>query len=310
MIIITGSIAYDYIMNFPGKYSDHILPDQIHNINISFILDNFERRTGGTAGNVSYSLGLLNTPQILFSYAGKDFQEYSNKFKKLGIDLKQVYIDKKKHTATGFVIADKENNQIWGYFYGATDNAYKLKLEKVARKNDLVLIGPSGAKGSMSFVNQCIKLKIPYMFDPGFTLTQITDKNLEKGVKFAKYIIGNDYEIEVIKKRIKNWKKYFSKKIIIITLGEKGAVIKKDDKIFNISPAKPKKVIDPTGAGDAFRSGFLAGLEKKFDLKTCGQMGSIAAVYAVEKYGCQEHFYTKEKFIKRYGQNYKSMLNL
>ncbi|HZJ18398.1 MAG TPA: PfkB family carbohydrate kinase [Patescibacteria group bacterium] len=310
MIIVTGSIAYDYIMNFPGKYADHILPDKIHTINISFILDKFERRTGGTAGNVSYSLGLLKTSHILFSYAGKDFREYADKFKKLKIDLKNVLIDKKKHTATGFAIADKNNNQIWGYFYGAADNIFKLKLEGVANKNDLVLIGPSGAKGSMSFVDQCIKLKIPYMFDPGFILTQVTDNYLEKGIANAKYIIGNDYEINVIKKRVKKWKKYFKNKIIITTLGEKGAEIEENGKIYRIKSAKAKVALDPTGAGDAFRSGFLTGLEKRFDLKTCGQMGSIAAVYAVENYGCQEHVYTKEEFIKRYGQNYKTMLNL
>jgi adenosine kinase len=310
MIIITGSIAYDYIMDFPGKYADHILPDKIHTINISFILNKFERRTGGTAGNVSYSLGLLKTPHILFSYIGKDYPEYFAKFKKTGINLDNVKIDKTKHTSTGFAIADKSNNQIWGYFYGAGENTYKLDLKKIANKNDLVLIGPSGAKGSMSLVNQCIKLKIPYMFDPGFILTQVTNKELEKGIKNAKYIIGNDYEINVIKNRVKNWKKYFKNKMIITTLGEKGTLIEDLGKIYRIKSAKVKKILDPTGAGDAFRSGFLAGLEKGFDLKTCGQMGSVAAVYAVEKYGCQEHLYSKKEFVERYSQNYKTMLNL
>ena len=310
MIIITGSIAYDYIMDFPGKYADHILPDKIHTINISFILNKFERRTGGTAGNTSYSLGLLKTPHILFSYIGKDYLEYFDKFKKIGINLTNLIVDKNKHTSTGFAIADKANNQIWGYYYGAGDNNYRLNLKKVANNNDLVLIGPAGAKGSMSLVTQCIKFKIPYMFDPGFILTQVSDKDLEIGVSNAKYIIGNDYEISVIKKRVKNWKKYFKDKIIITTLGEKGTVIEDNGKVYRIKPAKVKKVLDPTGAGDAFRSGFLAGVDKGFDLKTCGQMGSIAAVYAVENYGCQEHKYTKKEFVKRYSQNYKTMLNL
>lgn len=310
MIIITGSIAYDYIMDFPGKYADHILPDKIHTINISFILNKFERRTGGTAGNVSYSLGLLKIPHTLFSYIGKDYQEYFEKFKKIGINLNNLKIDKTKHTSTGFAIADRKNNQIWGYYYGAGESTYKLNLKKVANKNDLVLIGPSGAKGSMSFVDQCIQHKISYMFDPGFILTQITDKDLEKGIANAKYIIGNDYEIDVIKNRVKKWKKYFKNKIIITTLGEKGALIEENGKTYKIKPAKVNKALDPTGAGDAFRSGFLAGLEKGFNLKTCGQMGSVTAVYAVENYGCQEHIFTKEEFIKRYSQNYKTMLNL
>lgn len=310
MLIITGSIAYDYIMNFPGKYSDHILPDKIHSINISFILDNFERRRGGTAGNVSYALGLLNTPHILFSYAGKDFGEYKKTFNKAGIDLSNVLIDKKTYTATGFAIADKVHNQIWGYFYGAARNNQDLKLRIVAKKGDLVLAGPTGTKATMNMVNQCIKQKINYMFDPGFILTDATKKDLDLGVKHAKYIIGNDYEIEVIKKRVTKWRTYFKKKIVITTLGKEGSIIENLSGAIKIHPAKIKKAVDPTGAGDAWRGGFLAGLEIGFDLKTCGQMGAIASAYAVEGYGTQDYKYSLIQFKNRYRQNYNKMLKL
>lgn len=310
MIIVTGSIAYDYIMDFPGKFGDQILPNQIHKINLSFIVSNFAKRRGGTAGNVSYSLGLLSTPHILFSAAGKDFSEYKKTFEDIGISTKHVVIDQKKYTSTGFAMTDKTNNQIWGYFYGAADMMSKLKLKTVTKKNDLVLVGPCGATGSMSFVRQCISLQVPYMFDPGFILTQINDEELALGVKHASYLIGNDYEITLIKKRLKNFNSLTEKSIVITTLGEKGAEIVKDKKIIKIKPAKPKKVIDPTGAGDAWRSGFLAGLERNYDLPTCAQMGAIAAVFAIEHYGTQEHAYTGKEFIKRYRQTYKSLLKL
>ncbi|MCL5432773.1 MAG: PfkB family carbohydrate kinase [Patescibacteria group bacterium] len=310
MLIITGTIAYDYIMDFPGSFSDHILPDQIHKINLSFIVNKFARRRGGTAGNVSYSLGLLKTPHTLFTYAGKDFEDYGKTFTKLGVSLHGVSIDKKNYTSTGFAMADKSNNQIWGYFYGASDNIPNLKLKKVAGRKDLILIGPAGAYGSMSFVKQCVKLGIDYMFDPGFILTQVTDEDLTIGVTNSKFIIGNDYEISLIKNRVKNWKKNFSSKVVITTLGEKGAVIEEKGKIYRIKPIKVQKAVDPTGAGDAWRSGFLAGVERRFSLETCGQMGSVAASFAVEKYGSQEHFYSIDEFKNRYRKTYKSLIDL
>lgn len=310
MIIVTGTIAYDYIMNFPGKFGDHILPDKIHKINLSFNVNKFAKRRGGTAGNVSYSLGLLQTPNILFSIAGKDFEEYKKEFLKLNINLDYVTIAKSNYTSTGFAMADKLDNQIWGYFLGASDKIYTLDLKKVAKKSDLVLVGPSSAKGSMSFVSQCIKLGVDYMFDPGFILTEIKNNQLELGIKNAKYIIGNDYEITLIKSRVKNFDKAMENKILITTLGEKGAIIETPKKTYKIRIAKPEKIVDPTGCGDAWRSGFLAGLQRGFDLQVCGQMGAVAAAYAIENYGSQEHKYTKKEFENRYRQNFNSLIKL
>ncbi len=310
MIIVTGSIAYDYIMDFPGKYGDHILPDQIHKINLSFIVNKLEKRRGGTAGNTSYSLGLLKTPHILFSVAGKDFTDYKNELQKYNIDLSNVAIDNQNYTATGFAMTDNANNQIWGYFYGAAENISKLKLNKVATSKDLVLIGPSGARGSVSLIKQCIKLEIPYMFDPGFILTQVADKDLTQGVKNAALIVGNDYELEIIGKRVKNFPQVKKGKIVITTLGEKGAVIENKGKVIKIKPVKNCQLVDPTGAGDAFRSGFLAGFEKKINLEICGQMGAVAASFAIEHYGTQEHFFTIKEFTRRYRETYNKNLVL
>lgn len=295
-------------MDFPGSFSDHILPDQIHKINLSFIVKTFAKRRGGTAGNVSYTLGLLGTPHKLFSTAGQDFGEYQTVLSSLNIDTSDVKIYQDTYTATGFGMTDKTDNQIWGFFYGANEFVDELKLKTVAGKKDFVLIGPQGAKGSLSFVKQCVELKIPYMFDPGFILTQVSDNELTYGVKNAQFVIGNDYEITLIKKRVKNFEKNIEDKVIITTLGEKGALIEKADQKIIIRPANAKKIADPSGAGDAWRAGFLAGFNKDFDLQICGQMGAVAAVFAVENYGTQEHVFTKKGFAKRYKETYNKNL--
>jgi len=310
MLIITGSLAFDYIMGFPGSFSDHILPEHMHNINLSFIVDSFVKRRGGTAGNVSFTLGLLETPHKLFSYVGNDFEEYDVVLKKLNIDTSNVQIDLTDHTATGFAMADKEQNQIWGFYYGAAAKNAQLKLATVANKNDLVLIGPQGAEGSLSLIKQCIQLQIPYMFDPGFILTQVNNTDLEHGLNHAAYIIGNEYEIKLMTERLNQWEIITANKVIIMTLGSKGAVINTPDQEYKIKPTQAERVVSTTGAGDAWRGGFLAGMERGFDLQVCGEMGAIAGSFAVEHVGTQEHFYSKKAFAKRYQDTYNQTLEL
>lgn len=310
MLIVTGSLAYDYIMDFPGSFSDHILPEHTHNINLSFIVNRFAKRRGGTAGNVSYALGLLNTPHILFSYAGKDFDEYKQAFEKLSIRTSGIHIDKDDHTATGFAMSDKNQNQIWGFYYGAASKNKELKLKTIAKKKDLVLIGPQGAEGSLSFINQCIELEIPYMFDPGFILTQVTNKDLQLGLKNAKYIIGNEYEMTLMRDRIEPFARIIRDKTIITTFGGKGATIDSENKRYEIKCVKVVSVASTTGAGDAWRGGFLAGLEKGLDLQTSGQMGAVASSFAVEYFGTQEYTFTKKEFTKRYTDTYNAKIEI
>lgn len=297
-------------MGFPGQFGDHILPDQTYSINLSFIVQQFERRRGGTAGNVSYTLGLLATPHKLLCFVGKDIDPYKKDFKKLGIDTKGLFVDKATYTATGFDMTDKKENQIWGYFYGAMEKNHTIKLTKYATKNDFVLIGPQGAKNSISFVKQCIAAGIPYMFDPGFILTEVQNDDLLLGLTHATYIIGNEYEMKLITERISSWENIAKTKIVITTLGEKGALIVSPERTYTIPPVKVNNVVETTGAGDAWRGGFLAGLIRGLDLKTCGQMGAVAGAYAVEHYGTQEHMYTPAEFAKRYRQAYGSLLKL
>ncbi|MGH7203822.1 MAG: PfkB family carbohydrate kinase [Candidatus Levyibacteriota bacterium] len=310
MLIITGSLAYDYIMGFPGSFSDHILPEQTHNINVSFIVDNFAKRRGGTAGNVSYTLGLLGTPHVLFSYAGKDFVEYKKDFHELGIKTNHVEIDENDYTATGFAMADKKQNQIWGFYYGAAAKNETLDLKKVAKKSDYVLIGPQGATASIGLIKQCVELEIPYMFDPGFILTQVTNKDLLIGLKHADTIIGNAFEMTTINNRIKDFASIEKSKIIITTLGEKGATIDLRKKRHKIPSVKVAKIGATTGAGDAWRGGYFAGRVRGFDYEISGRMGAVASSFAVEHVGTQDQTYTLKEFAKRYKDGYNENLKL
>lgn len=309
MLIITGTLAYDYIMDFPGVFSNHILPDQIHKINISFTAEKFERRFGGTAGNVSYNLGLLRTPHLLFSVAGRDFREYKRRLNKLGVDTNYVLEDKTAYTDSGFAMTDKKDNQIWGYFYGASKKIPQLKLKKIAKKDDFVLLGPSRKSGTISFIKQCIDFGLQYMFDPGFLLTDLTSNELLYGISHASHIVGNDYEITVMKKRIKDWQNVVSEKVVITTLGEKGSLVQTKKGTQRIKSSRPTNVVDPTGAGDAFRAGFLAGIDRGYDLVSSGQMGSAVASFAVEQYGAQEHTFTLKDLEERYRQTFGKKLN-
>ncbi|HEX7042890.1 MAG TPA: PfkB family carbohydrate kinase [Patescibacteria group bacterium] len=311
MIILTGSIAYDFIVDFPGKFEDSILPTEIHKINLSFIVNNHKRRRGGTAANTYYTLSLLNTKSKLFAMVGKDISEFENDYEKIGFLLPDVVKDENELTSTGFAITDKANNQIWGYSYGAASKSSKLRLSKIAKKGDLVLIGPCGRDGTMGFTKQCIKLGLDYLFDPSLLLSGLTDEDIALGIQHAKYFLGNDYEMALMEKRLgKKWPSLLEGKIIITTLGAKGAKIKSKGKVYTIGIARPKEIVDPTGAGDAWRGGFLAGVQRGFDLQICGQMGAVASSFAIECYGTQEHKFTTEQFQERYRKNFADMLQL
>lgn len=310
MTIVTGSIAYDSIMNFPGSFSDHILPDQIHNINLSFIVNSYAKRRGGTAGNLSYTMGLLGVKHKLFAYAGNDFGDYKKAFDELGIDTSNVAIDDNDATAIGIALADKNQNQIWAFYPGAASRSSELDLKTIAKDDDFIVVGPQGVEGSLSFIKQCIAMNLRYMFDPGFILTQVSNEDLELGLKHADIIIGNDYEIQLMQDRISHWDTIIKGKIVITTLGEKGTHIKEGETETTIAPATVKTVATTTGAGDAWRGGFIAGRDLGFDLITSAEMGSIAGAYAVEHIGTQEHTYTKEEFTKRYKETYNKDLNI
>lgn len=325
MLIITGSLAFDQILNLPGKFADYILPDKIHQLNVSFTTDNHKKGFGGTAGNQVYSLALLGEKPILLASAGGDFLPYKKFLKKHGIDTSYIKIFPEQNTATGFSITDLTDNQIWGFSKGAMKEAKTLKiknekLKKVMRSLSLswtdlfVMIAPNEPQAIENYLDECIGLKIPFGFDPAFYVPVLSPEVLRKGFENARIIFGNDYEISLLAKRLKmSEEKFISEigqnQIVIETLGEKGSVIYNGGKKIKITPAKTEKIVDPTGAGDAYRSGFLAGFLRKMPLKICGQIGSVTASFAIENYGTINHYFTKKEFEKRYLKSYGREIN-
>lgn len=310
MVIVTGSLAFDYIMNFPGSFKDHINPYKIHVINLSFLVSNLKKEKGGTAGNIAYSLGLLNEPVSIVSSAGHDFNEYKKFLKKSGVDTSLIKVHKNEYTARAYILTDQKNNQITSFYPGAMRFSKTLKID--GERSDIVVIAPDDPESMNNFVNECQMKNLPYLYDPGMQLPSLRDTYLRHGIKKAKILIGNDYEIGLIKNRLNFSEKDFLDfvEVLIITLGEKGSIIKTKNQEYFIKPARPRRIADPTGAGDAYRAGFLKGFLLGLDLQICGQMGSVTACYAIEKYGTTNHSFTVDEFKKRYKQNFGESLML
>lgn len=295
-VLVTGSLAFDVIMDFPGRFADHIDPTKIHILNLSFLVDTLKKQRGGTAGNIAYNLALLKTPVSILGSGGEDFDEYQSFLQKAGVDVSNIKIVKGEQTSQAFIITDQADNQITAFYPGAMSENLNLSMEA----SDFAVISPNDPKAMVNFAKECQALKIPYMFDPGMQLPRLSDQDLKTGIEGAKILIGNDYEIGMIKKRLK----IIKVEILVVTLGEQGSQIHTKEGSMNIRAAKPKEVVDPTGAGDAYRAGFLSGYLKGLDLKECGQMGSVAACYSVEKYGTTTHSFTLNEFQQRYKENY------
>lgn len=324
-VIVTGSLGYDYIMDFPGRFADRIMPDKIHQISLSFLVDKLDKQFGGTAGNIAYTLKLLGIEPTIFSCAGNDFAEYAAHLDHF--DISKQFIKRYSNVATGayFVVTDQEDNQIGAFYMGATKNAKELSIirllqqhiqEDLLHRASFIVISPTDPVAMTRYVRDCQALKISYMYDPAFQIDHFTTIELRQGITRSTILIGNDYEIALIEKKlgISHADLLQLTPIVVTTLGSKGSVIEsriknKESKV-DIKPALPKNTSDPTGAGDAYRAGFLAGYLRNFDLKMCGQMGSVAAVYTVEKYGTQTHTFSKREFIERFAENYGGTITL
>ncbi len=312
-ILITGSIAYDRIMDFPGYFKDQILPEKIHILNVSFLVKELKESFGGTAGNITYNLALLGEkPTILANVGAKDFIMYESWLKKNKIDLSQVKILPGQHTASAYIITDQADNQITGFYPGAMAKPVTAnrKWKIVNRNYKIAIVSPQNPV-DMVKLPQIFKAKnIPYIFDPGQQVTSLADSQLRKAIAGAKVLIGNDYEINLISKKIgwSNGDLVKKTEILITTFGSKGSVIKQGDKIYKIPPAKPKNTSDPTGAGDAYRAGLIYGLLQNWPLAKIGRFAGLVSVYTVEKYGTQTHRFTWQDLKKRYRQNFKEQL--
>ncbi len=303
-VIVTGSISYDFIMDFPGRFSDRIMADKIHQISLSFLVDHLEKQFGGIGTNISYNLKLLGVEPVLVAAAGKDFAPFAAFLRKHRIATSSVRVHKDVSTSSYFVVTDKEDNQIGAFYVGAQKYAPRLSLSGLS--GDLVIVAPTDPLAMKKRVAECKSLGLQYVYDPAFQIATFSAEELREGIDGAKILFGNDYEIALIedKLEISHEELILMVPVVVTTLGSKGSIIETRTESIHVSIAKPKAVVDPTGAGDAYRAGFLAGYLKNLDLAVCGQMGSTAAAYAVETYGTVAHHFTKKEFLKRYRHNF------
>jgi adenosine kinase len=308
-ILVTGSIAYDRIMNFPGHFKDNIMPDQIHNLNVSFFVNEFRESYGGTGGNIAYNLNLLKTNFTTWANVGEDFKNYKQWFLKNNIDISKIKVFEDQKTASAYIITDQTDNQIAGFFPGAMMESISLK--PIPLKNiELAIVAPQNPIDMVELPLLFKENEIPYIFDPGQQVSSLNGEQLKQSINGSKVLIGNDYEIKLIQEKTKWTLEYLQKQteILIITLGEKGSKIYTKKKGYDIKPADPENTSDPTGAGDAYRAGLIKGLIEKWPIEKIGKFAGLISVYTVEKYGTQTHEFTWSELEKRYRQNFKEQL--
>jgi adenosine kinase len=303
-IAVTGSLAYDYIMDFPGYFKDHILPDKIHMLSVSFLVDSMRRLRGGVAGNIAYTMALLGERPLVVAAAGHDFAEYREHLQGVGVDASGIKEIADEFTASCFFNTDKANNQIVAFYMGAMAHDASLSLaDHGLGPDDLVLISPTSPEAIEKFAHECRALHIPYVFDPGKQTPRLEKRHLEAGLGGARVLMGNDYEYGMMARTlgISEQELIASTPIAVVTRGAEGSLIYQNGAEPLTVPVAPVgDVRDPTGAGDAYLAGLVVGLVHNLPLDVSGRIGALASAYCIEQKGCQEHSFTPATFAERY----------
>jgi adenosine kinase len=307
-IVITGSIAYDYLMSFPGTFSEHFLPEHLNRLSVSFLVDTMDKRRGGCAPNIAYTLALLGERPLLMATAGEDFGEYRTWLDAAGVDTGYVKQIDGKFTASFFCSTDQHNNQIASFYTGAMAHAGELSFRNMPRCG-LAIIAPNDPAAMVQYADECRTLGIRYIFDPGQQCARMSGEELAEGLRGAAVVICNDYEFELLKQKtgLDEAAILRQAETLIITRGEHGSSVVTADGRTNIAAVTPRRIVDPTGVGDAFRGGLIKGLALELSADLAAQMGSVAATYALEHLGGQSHSYTFGEFVGRYEEHFSAL---
>jgi adenosine kinase len=300
-IIVSGSLAYDRIMNFPGNFSDHILTEKIHVLNVCFQVDGMKEKFGGTAGNIAYALMMMGEKPIISATIGYDYHRYYDWFLLHGIQPGSVRIIEEECTACAYITTDRSDNQITGFNPGAMRHSSMLDFNNLSPQDTLLIVGPGNFEDMVNYPRACKERGIGYILDPGQSLPMWDAGNLAEAIKGSRILIVNDYELDLVMHKTGFDKKALLEMTgaIITTLGESGSRISTTEGDTDISVIRPDRVEDPTGAGDAYRGGLISGLLHGMNLEESARMGSVCASFAVESYGTQEYRFTSEEFQRR-----------
>jgi adenosine kinase len=300
-IIVSGSLAYDRIMDFPGHFSDHILPGKIHVLNVCFQVNGMREKFGGTAGNIAYALSLVGEKPIISAAIGHDHHRYFDWMAKNGIPTDDIKIIKDEFTACAYITTDLADNQITGFNPGAMKYSSSLDFDKLNSEDTIAIISPGNLEDMVNYPRICKERGIGYIFDPGQSLPVLNAPDVADAIDGCRILISNDYELDLITKKTALDRNDLIRRAgtVIVTLGEKGSQVLTAGGEINIPAIKPRKVEDPTGAGDAYRGGLISGLIKGKDIEECARMGSVCASFAVESYGTQNYRFGPEEFEER-----------
>jgi adenosine kinase len=307
-IVVTGSIAYDYLMSFPGKFTEHFLPEHMHRVSLSFLVDSMDKRRGGCAPNIAYTLALLGERPLLMATAGEDFGEYRQWLDAAGVDTSLVKQVGGKFTASFFCSTDEHNNQIASFYTGAMADAGELSFRGV-KDCGLAIISPNDPGAMVQYAEECRTLGISYIFDPGQQVARMSGDELKDGTVGAAIVICNDYEYEILKQKtgLEEADILRHSDALIVTRGEHGSTIITKAERVNVSAVTPRRIIDPTGVGDAFRGGLMKGIAVGLPYAEAAQIGSVAATYALEHLGGQSHSYSFQEFMERYEEHFPAL---
>ncbi len=312
-VVVSGSIAIDRIMKFDGRYKDYIRPEKLESLSISVFLKELQDCQGGVGANIAYSLALLGESPVLVGAAGRDAVAYMEKLAHLGVDITQVH-ESELPTASFNVMTDGDENQVGGFYPGAMFDSASLTFEPWRRADAILVVSPHDPVAMRRQVEQCAQWDLRLCYDVGQQVSNLDAEDLRAGVETAQWLILNEYEMSAMAAKIGRSVADIKAKVpvVVTTLGKMGSVIEGTEvaETVRVGIVKPEHVADPTGAGDAYRAGFLYGLARGWDLKVCGQLGAVCGTYAIESVGTQGHKFSLKEVATRYEEAFGEVLTL
>jgi len=311
-VVLTGSVAYDYLMSFPGRFKDHILPDHLDSLSLSFLVDSLERRPGGIAANIAYSLALLGERPRVLATVGEDFEDYRRSLDTIGVVTSDIKVISGLLTASFFVTTDETDSQIASFYTGAMAHATELSFADLATQPYLVLISPNDPQAMIAYADECMELGIDYFYDPSQQILRLDAETLEVGIRGCEALFANEYELALIEDKTSLTIDDIIKmtEFAVITRGEEGSDLYTSEGRQRIPIVPPQTTAEPTGVGDSYRAGFLKGYLHGLPLDCCCMMGALCATYSLEHLGPQSHQFTLDEFAARFDTEFESKCDL
>lgn len=299
--LICGSFAYDTIMVFHDKFKNHILPDKVHMLNVSFLVPDMRREFGGCAGNIAYNLKLLGGDGMPMATVGNDFEPYARWMDQCGVYRKHVKVMENEYTAQAYITTDMDDNQITAFHPGAMSLAHEVKVDE-AQGVTIGMVSPDGRDGMIEHAEQFAEANIPFVFDPGQGLPMFDGDDLNKFIDQATWVTVNDYEAQLLQERTGLSPHEIAERVeaLIVTRGGEGSYVYTQEKRIDIPAAGVDAMVDPTGCGDAYRAGLLYGLMNDMDWETTGRIAALMGAIKIERHGTQNHRFSKDEFNDRF----------